>query len=110
MQGEPGRVKKWRADHVGKDLSMASQAKKNAEKWILFLSVATWEQRTGYGHFFSLKGTKLNWYVLVHNNLQGDVKEPLSSHIREFLKEDSSLSMGQGRSNTYQILRRNFYP
>lgn len=51
-QGEAGRVKKWRADHVGKELSMVSQAKKNAEKGILFLAVATWEQRTGYGLFF----------------------------------------------------------
>lgn len=45
-------MKKWRADHVGEELSMVSQAKKNAEKGILFLAVATWEQRTGYGLFF----------------------------------------------------------
>lgn len=58
-------MKKWRADHVGEELSMVSQAKKNAEKGILFLAVATWEQRTGYGlFFFKLKGTKLKMYVL----------------------------------------------
>lgn len=45
-----------------------------------------------------------------HDNLQRDVKEPLNSHIREFLKQDSSLSLGQERSSTYQILRRSFYP
>lgn len=60
--------------------------------------------------FFLAKRHKAKLVCAVHNNLQGDVKEPLNSHIREFLKEDSSLSMGQGRSNTYQILRRNFYP
>lgn len=52
VQGEAGRVKKWRADHVGKELSMVSEAKANAEQWTLLFSVAFWEKRTGHGQRF----------------------------------------------------------
>lgn len=52
VQGEAGRVKKWRADHVGKELSMVSEAKANAEQWALLFSVAFWEKRTGHGQRF----------------------------------------------------------
>lgn len=41
-----------RADHAGKELGMASEAKENTENWVLFLSVAIWEQRTARGWCF----------------------------------------------------------
>lgn len=43
MQGKAERGKKQRAGPVGKEQSMVGEAKENAEKWILFLSVAVWE-------------------------------------------------------------------
>lgn len=106
MQGEAEWGEKWRADGVGKELSMVSEAKENTENWRDIVPVC------GY-----LGVEDSTWMEVlaqeVHagqNNLLRHVKEPLNSHIREFLKQDSSMSKGHGRSNTYQILRRDFYP
>lgn len=51
------------AGHVGKELGMVSEAKGNAEKWEMFLSVAAWSRDSTWMVFLA-KGVRAG-----HNNL-----------------------------------------
>lgn len=54
---------KMGAGHIGKKLGMVSEAKGNAEKWEVFLSVAAWSRDSTWMVFLA-KGVRAG-----HNNL-----------------------------------------